>query len=205
MDPRNRTTALGYACRAGHLDMTATLLYTHKNAGSTVTGVTLASPDWANQVIRRPGVDVNHQCGSQQYSPLHLAALAGAKDLLAVLVRAGADLEARCSLGWTPLLTAAGFCRDQQVAITLVELGSSIRASDGDGFTALFHAAGTLKFDLTKKLLELGADPNAIAHNERVVMFDTVHNERRFTPLEAAIAPDSFRGGQRGAHSPSAV
>jgi 26S proteasome non-ATPase regulatory subunit 10 len=109
-------------------------------------------------------------------SPLHIAAMAGHKDIVVLLLAKGADINARANLGRTPLHWAA-WNGHYEVARILVAHGANVNAkvsgkttfpiSGGGmpkaeiGSTALHYAAYEGHLDICELLLENGADVNA--------------------------------------------
>jgi ankyrin repeat protein len=90
------------------------------------------------------------------WTPLHLAAFFGHRDLAALLIERGADVNARSrntrfARDNTPLHAAAA---NRQVAVVelLVAHGADVNARDGSGFTPLALAANS-KSDLVMLLL----------------------------------------------------
>jgi truncated hemoglobin YjbI len=122
---------------------------------------------------------------------LHEAALAGAAELAAVLIRSGADPDAKEAEGHTPLyrastgdvarvLLVAGATADVasgptrgtplhqaarrgyvSVADALLDHGAAIDARDAKGQTPLRRAVNCRQFHIAKLLVRRGADPHA--------------------------------------------
>ena len=95
------------------------------------------------------------------WTPLHLAAFFGNRDVAALLLDHGADINARSrserfARANTPLHAAAA---NRQVAVAelLLERGADINAKDGSGFTPLALAANSRSDLLMMLLLEKGA------------------------------------------------
>jgi len=76
------------------------------------------------------------------------------------LIAAGADPNTKLPDGSSVLIAAAAF-RGTEAAITLVEGGAEVKVADRRGNTPLHTAAQLGDFELVKKLLAKGADPNA--------------------------------------------
>jgi len=95
------------------------------------------------------------------WTPLHLAAFFGHRDLAALLLDQGADVNARSrserfARANTPLHAAAAN-RHLDVAGLLLERGADVNARDGSGFTPLALAANSRSDLLMLLLLEKGA------------------------------------------------
>lgn len=95
------------------------------------------------------------------WTPLHLAAFFGHRDLAALLLERGADVNARSKSATfgpanTPLHAAAAN-RQVEVAELLVARGADVNARDGSGFTPLALAANSRSDLLMLLLLENGA------------------------------------------------
>ena len=95
------------------------------------------------------------------WTPLHLAAFFGQRDLARLLLDRGADVNARSKSDQvardnTPLHAAAANSQ-VDVATLLVERGADVNARDGSGFTPLALAANSRSDLLMLLLLEKGA------------------------------------------------
>lgn len=64
--------------------------------------------------------DVNAR-GAEGWTPLHLAAEEGRKDVAELLIAKGADMNARDAEGWTPLHWAAYFGHDDVVELLVTK------------------------------------------------------------------------------------
>ncbi len=94
------------------------------------------------------------------FTPLHLAARAGHKDIVELQLARGAPLEARDQEGRTPLATAAA--QGQSAVLeALLARGASLEASDRKGSTPLLLAALGGHLAEVKTLLTKGASVNA--------------------------------------------
>lgn len=95
------------------------------------------------------------------FTPLHLAAFFGHRELALLLLDRGADVNARSkserfARANTPLHAAAAN-KQVEVARLLVERGADVNAKDGHGFTPLALAANSKSDLLMLLLLEQGA------------------------------------------------
>jgi ankyrin repeat protein len=109
------------------------------------------------------------------WTPLHVAAVTGQKDVAELLVANKADVNARDDDGATPLHLAVRGHKD--MAALLLADKADVNAADMDGWTPLHFAAnfGESNFDVEEWLLAYNADVNAMAHGG-------------FTPLHFAVA-----------------
>jgi len=110
----------------------------------------------------RPGKGVTFEA-----SPLFLAAMAGDRDNIALLLAKGADPNRRMDvLGMfpsSPLFTAVAF-GEPAVVQALLKGGADIHERDNDGMTALHWAVVAHHPEAVKALLAAGADVNAVDH-----------------------------------------
>lgn len=104
-------------------------------------------------------------------TPLHMAAVAGSKEIVEFLIAKGADVKAKANSGVTPLHSAA-YKGNKEVTEILLAKGADANAKSNDGYTPLYYAANRLT---AKVLLAGGADTNARAND-------------RSTPLHLAAA-----------------
>ncbi len=116
---------------------------------------------------------------------VHLAAAAGHAAVVAMLMDAGAEAEVRDARGRSPLWEAARGGHDAAVA-SLLEAGANPQAKDAGGrsvlHAALMPAGGdrptTEALEVVTRLLNAGADPNAVCPREPAA----------YTPLLRAAA-----------------
>lgn len=110
----------------------------------------------------RPGTGVKFDA-----SPLFLAALAGDRDNIALLLAKGADPGRKMAmLGMfptSPLIGAVGF-GDSVVLQALLTGGANVPEKDSDGMTPLDWAVVAHHPEAVKTLLAAGADVNAVDH-----------------------------------------
>jgi ankyrin repeat protein len=112
-------------------------------------------------------------------TPLMLAAREGHLDLTRILVAGGADVNAVAGDGKTALALAI-FNGNYDVASLLVDSKADVNAADNQRFTPLFYAVDRRNMEtapnfpwmvtqdplpLVKKLLDAGANPNALVNN----------------------------------------
>jgi ankyrin repeat protein len=123
----------------------------------------------------RPGKGVQFDA-----SPLFLAAMAGDRENVALLLKSGADPNRKMSLigmfPASPLFEAVDFGNTAIVKM-LLEGGANIHEKDDDSMTALDWAVVSHRADVARLLLAHGADVNAI-------------DRFGYTPLEYAATID---------------
>ncbi len=98
-------------------------------------------------------------------TPLGIAVEHGHAEAVCALLLAGADLLRRNSKGETPLLRAlrAG---QREMARAMATLGSeAVNGTDSYGQTALIAAVRLRDAEAVRRLLELGADPDAVSRS----------------------------------------
>jgi len=99
--------------------------------------------------------------GSIGWTPLHLAAVNGHKDVVEFLIAKGADMNARITVGMntgcTPLHKAASAGQKDIVEI-LIANGADVNAVANDGETPLHEAATWGHKDVVELLVVKGAD-----------------------------------------------
>ncbi|MDE2794039.1 MAG: ankyrin repeat domain-containing protein [Gemmatimonadota bacterium] len=95
-------------------------------------------------------------------SPLHIAAESGSPEVVDPLVSAGVNPDVRTERGDTPLhLHASGREFDTALVAALVRRGANLDARNELGQTPLHLARASDNLVVVRKLLELGADPEA--------------------------------------------
>lgn len=106
--------------------------------------------------IREMAARANRR-GALDWTSLHIAALGDRRREAEWLISQGSDVNARDRFGHTPLF----FARSAYMAQALICHGADANARREDGGTALHRAARMGSRQVTKVLLESGADPSA--------------------------------------------
>ncbi|CAN0414832.1 unnamed protein product, partial [Ascophyllum nodosum] len=143
------------------------------------------------------GGDINAKCKTGASTPLSRAAAKGHLKIVKLLLDREAGVNVPGRGGLTPLHEAAG-CGKVEVCRLLLGSGAAVAARDHSKRTPL-HYAGT-SVEVTKLLLEFGADPNAqdkngqrpdamaISHEARALLRDA-----RCTVREDAVGDNASR------------
>ena len=110
------------------------------------------------------GSDVNAK-NSDDWTPLHLAADKGHKEIAELLIDKGADVNAKDEDSWTPLHLAASDGHKEVVEL-FIDKGADVNAKDEDSWTPLHSAVQSLGHrEVTELLIAAGADVNAKSEN----------------------------------------
>ena len=177
-----RTTPLMWAVAEGHTEVTALLL----EHGAELEAQTIfVPPDTTRGFEGSPPRDrlatengpVQHASG--ELTALHFAARDGYIDTAELLLDAGADINALVADGKNALSLAI-FNGHYDMASMLIDRGSDLNIADARGFTPLFWAVDRRNMEtapnfpwvitddplpLIRKLLDNGADPNALVND----------------------------------------
>ena len=107
------------------------------------------------------GVDVNAKKIPFEYTPLHLAAWGGHKEIAELLIENGAKVDTKTDEARTPLHYAARFGH-KGIAELLIENGADVNAKSlSQGWTPLLSAVNKSHKEIAALLIENGADVNA--------------------------------------------
>lgn len=98
---------------------------------------------------------------SDGWTPLHLAAFLGRRDIVGILIAAGADLEARSSnyMANTPLCAAIAGKTDAATISDLLEAGADASANAAGGVRPIHLAASRGAEGVVRELVRRGAKP----------------------------------------------
>jgi ankyrin repeat protein len=175
------TTALMWAVSEGHLDAARALVA----AGADVNARSnyVAAANGRGFEGRTPVANRNdpktEEFASGWLTPLTLAAREGDVELTRILLDAGADVNSVAGDGKTALAVAA-FNGNYEVASLLVDRKADVNTADAQRFTPLFWAVDRRNMEtapnfpwmvtadpmpLIRKLLDAGANPNALVNN----------------------------------------
>ena len=175
------TTALMWAVSEGHLDAARALVA----AGADVNARSnyVAAANGRGFEGRTPVANRNdprtEEFASGWLTPLTLAAREGDVELTRILLDAGADVNTVAGDGKTALAVAA-FNGNYEVASLLVDRKADVNKADAQRFTPLFWAVDRRNMEtapnfpwmvtadpmpLIRKLLDAGANPNALVNN----------------------------------------
>ncbi len=175
------STALMWAVAENHTDIVKMLI----DAGAEVNAITTFLPGNMASSVKFEGVPprarlpedrVPEEHASGELTPLLFAARDGHLESARLLIQAGADVNARAADGKDSLGLAI-FNGNYAFASFLVDSGADVNLPDASGFTPLFWAVDRRNMEtapnfpwtvmedplpLVRKLLEAGADPNAV-------------------------------------------
>jgi uncharacterized protein len=175
------TTALTWAVAEGHADAARMLIA----AGADVNARShyVAPANGRGFEGRTPSAsraeEKVEEFASGWLSPLMFAARDGSLELARILVGAGADVDAAAGDGKTALALAI-FNGNYDVAMFLVDSKADVNRADAQRFTPLFWAVDRRNMEtapnfpwmvttdpmpLVRKLLDAGANPNAVVDN----------------------------------------
>ncbi len=123
-----------------------------------------------------------HQTSADGWAPLHLAAAFGGPQATALLLAHGAHVHrfSRNPMHNQPLHACIALSRDCETVRILIAQGADVNMEQAGGYTPLHQAAAAGLEELTRILLEAGADPAAFATRARHQ--PTTHANETTTP-----------------------
>ena len=175
------TTALMWAVSEGHADAARMLIAAGADVNAKSNYVAAANGrgfEGRTPVATRSDPKAE-EFASGWLTPLMLAAREGDVELARILVGAGADVNAVAGDGKTALALAI-FNGNYEVASFLVDSKADVNKADAQRFTPLFYAVDRRNMEtapnfpwmvttdpmpLIRKLLDAGANPNALVNN----------------------------------------
>ena len=175
------TTALMWAVSEGHADAARMLIAAGADVNAKSNYVAAANGrgfEGRTPVGNRTDAK-SEEFASGWLTPLMLAAREGNVELARILVGAGADVNAAAGDGKTALALAI-FNGNYEAASFLVDSKADVNKADAQRFTPLFYAVDRRNMEtapnfpwmvtadplpLIRKMLDRGADPNALVNN----------------------------------------
>jgi ankyrin repeat protein len=175
------TTALMWAVAEGHVDAVRMLIDAGADVNARSNYVAAANGrgfEGRTPVANRADPKVE-EFASGWLTPLTLAAREGDVEMARILVNAGVDVNVTAGDGKTALAMAI-FNGNYEVASFLVDSKADVNKADAQRFTPLFWAVDRRNMEtapnfpwmvtqdplpLIKKLLDAGANPNALVNN----------------------------------------
>ncbi len=162
-----RAGVLHLAARTGDVDALRQALREHPEAINALDGEGSTPLHWAVRRGKREAANALITAGADVQAadpkgntPLILAAGLGRRDLVDLLLRHGAHPQA-ANQGRVTAFLAAGRRGDlATVELLLKEHGADPNQADENDFTLLHRAAGRANLELTRLLLQHGAEPN---------------------------------------------
>lgn len=121
-------------------------------------------------LLREAGPDALSARGVDGFTPLHLAAFFGGAEAVRVLLAAGAPADAdNDNAAHVRPLHSAIAAGDHGAAAALLAAGADPNVRQNGGYTPLLQAAHADDPELSRLLLDAGADPWAVAEDGRDV------------------------------------
>jgi len=228
-DARNSSgaTPLHFAVKHGYISVTEALLRAAANPlATTSTGLTVAHvaasaglTDLLHLLLSAAPALARVACESNGRTALHAAALKGEAEAARQLLEAGADVNAAAGDGQTALHMAVSDGQAEVLAVLLGAPGLDPALPDEVGLAPLHYAAQRGRVEVTRQLLEAGADARALANGVSVAQMamasgfsqvaDIIQNWMLTHPAPAippapaaTIIPRDATEGQEGSATP---
>jgi uncharacterized protein len=118
------------------------------------------------EALLRRGPMLVHETSADGWAPLHLAAAFGGPDATALLLAHGAHVHrfSRNPLHNQPLHACMALSRDPETVRLLIAQGADVNMEEAGGYTPLHQAAAAGVEELTRILLEAGANPASVCY-----------------------------------------
>jgi uncharacterized protein len=118
------------------------------------------------EALLRQDAMLVHQCSADGWAPLHLAAAFGGSKATALLLAHGAHVHrfSRNPMHNQPLHACIALSQDCDTVCLLIDQGADVNMEQAGGYTPLHQAAAAGLEELTRILLEAGANPAKLCH-----------------------------------------
>jgi uncharacterized protein len=125
----------------------------------------LGDCDRLEQLLRQDAMLV-HDSSADGWAPLHLAAAFGGPQATTLLLTHGAHMHrfSRNPMHNQPLHACIALSQDLETARILITQGADVNMEQAGGYTPLHQAAAAGLTELTRLLLDAGADPGCRCH-----------------------------------------
>ena len=162
-------TALGIACKNGHLPVAKVLIENGANpdvgANPAMHAAALANKPIMVDLFLQKGVNVNAR-DSRKRTALHCAVFCASVDVIQALLDARCDLDLTDNNGCTALHNATrDFDRSLEAVKLLLDAHCDLNLKNNNGWTALHYATFSSSVDIVKVLLDAHCDLNLKDNN----------------------------------------
>ncbi|KAL8825726.1 MAG: hypothetical protein Q9170_007682 [Blastenia crenularia] len=172
-------TALHIAARRGNTEVVAYLVARRAAIDSRTSGgstpIFLATYQEHLEVVAilldsGANVDVGD---AEDFLPIHIAAGSGNVDIVRLLIEKGVDFNRQNNAGWTALQMATD--RGQEAVVKLLLDHGAKMIPDKEGWAPLHFSCNNVELEVTRVLLQAGADPNARAQQHATPLNLVIH------------------------------